>query len=259
MLCAESIHNQFLAQIKAHPDSDEPRLIFADWLEEHRDPLGEFIRLQCMPTTGATRQQRRAAAMRADDLRRRFAKRWIGFAVPDNFHVHFRRGFPEEATLSGPVFVGPSGYKVLEIEMLRDLRIVNWQRNGQGIADVFANNPCRAQIQRLRISNCGLGVWEIRKLFKMSLMRHVRELDLSWNRCLCVGCIKEIAESPMAQRLEVLDIRGAAINRGTVEAILGEPALERLRLLSISRVNQKDFQRYEKRLVEKFGDRITFQ
>jgi uncharacterized protein (TIGR02996 family) len=36
----------FLAAIAAAPDDDVTRLVFADWLEERGDPLGEFIRLQ---------------------------------------------------------------------------------------------------------------------------------------------------------------------------------------------------------------------
>ncbi len=36
----------FLAAIAEAPANDVPRLVFADWLEEHDDPLAEFIRLQ---------------------------------------------------------------------------------------------------------------------------------------------------------------------------------------------------------------------
>src|SRR5947209_1506964 len=35
----------FLEAIEANPDDDTLRLIYADWLEEQGDPLGEFIRL----------------------------------------------------------------------------------------------------------------------------------------------------------------------------------------------------------------------
>src|SRR5438552_1311228 len=43
----------FLCDICEHPDDDSPRLIYADWLEEHgqRD-LAEFIRLQCQLDDG---------------------------------------------------------------------------------------------------------------------------------------------------------------------------------------------------------------
>ena len=38
----------FLAEIIAHPEDDTPRLIFADWLEEHgEEERAEFIRVQC--------------------------------------------------------------------------------------------------------------------------------------------------------------------------------------------------------------------
>lgn len=37
----------FLAEILAAPDDDAPRLVLADWFEDHDDERGEFIRLQC--------------------------------------------------------------------------------------------------------------------------------------------------------------------------------------------------------------------
>lgn len=38
----------FLAAIRAAPDDDAPRLIYADWLDEHGQPeRAEFIRVQC--------------------------------------------------------------------------------------------------------------------------------------------------------------------------------------------------------------------
>src|SRR5215218_395524 len=34
--------------ILAHPDEDTPRLVYADWLDEHGQPdRAEFIRVQC--------------------------------------------------------------------------------------------------------------------------------------------------------------------------------------------------------------------
>ena len=37
---------RFLAEITTAPEDDAPRLVFADWLDDRGDPLGEFIRLQ---------------------------------------------------------------------------------------------------------------------------------------------------------------------------------------------------------------------
>src|SRR5947209_6860741 len=36
----------FLAAVADAPEDDTHRLVFADWLDERGDPLGEFIRLQ---------------------------------------------------------------------------------------------------------------------------------------------------------------------------------------------------------------------
>lgn len=42
----------FLAAICARPDDDLPRLVYADWLDEHgRGERGEFIRVQCAIAT----------------------------------------------------------------------------------------------------------------------------------------------------------------------------------------------------------------
>jgi uncharacterized protein (TIGR02996 family) len=41
-------HKGFLADVLAHPDLDWPRLVYADWLEEHGEGArAEFIRVQC--------------------------------------------------------------------------------------------------------------------------------------------------------------------------------------------------------------------
>ena len=48
----------FVRAIAADPDDEATRLVYADWLEERDDPLGEFLRLQCQ---GRRLEQRRRA------------------------------------------------------------------------------------------------------------------------------------------------------------------------------------------------------
>ncbi len=64
----------------AHPAEDMPRLVYADWLQEHGRPeRAEFIRLQCeawamcpaYPTLTAART-------RASELQHAFGDRWYG-------------------------------------------------------------------------------------------------------------------------------------------------------------------------------------
>jgi uncharacterized protein (TIGR02996 family) len=90
----------FLAAIASNPDDDLPRLVYADWLDEHDQPdRAEFIRLQCHsarvgpldPTWAAAKLREYAwfkaneSAWRpgqADDISQMLAARW-------------RRGFPQ--------------------------------------------------------------------------------------------------------------------------------------------------------------------
>lgn len=88
-----------LAAIRAHPDEDTPRLIYADWLDENGQPeRAEFIRLQCAPEP--TEQQ----SDRLYDLCERGLGRWLtGLPQFTGAHWEFRRGFPEHLE----VHIGP--------------------------------------------------------------------------------------------------------------------------------------------------------
>ena len=39
--------SQLITEVLDNPDDDDPRLVYADWLDEQGDPRGEFIRVQC--------------------------------------------------------------------------------------------------------------------------------------------------------------------------------------------------------------------
>src|SRR5438093_1495473 len=45
---SDTTRSALLAAICAHPDEDTPRLVYADWLDEHGEhDRAEFIRVQC--------------------------------------------------------------------------------------------------------------------------------------------------------------------------------------------------------------------
>jgi uncharacterized protein (TIGR02996 family) len=130
-----TMHEGFLAAIRENPDDDTPRLIYADWLEEHDEPeRAEFIRLQVERATiegdaGALRHRLAGAdpaggpreehwflmglppaleddspplfpeksARREESLLKAHRKRWVeGLPYP----IDFRRGFPEVLAVS---------------------------------------------------------------------------------------------------------------------------------------------------------------
>ena len=102
----------FLRAIRASPDDDTARLVFADWLDEHDDPLGEFIRVQIELEPIRHRiDNRRALELhrREEEILRAHRDEWITTSalltdVPD-FGPVFRRGLPDYACLSLDTFL----------------------------------------------------------------------------------------------------------------------------------------------------------
>jgi uncharacterized protein (TIGR02996 family) len=85
-----SDESQFLAAMAADPDDDTPRLVFADWLDEHGQPdRAEFIRLQCRPDRDDPPVSRRADALRSINR-----DVWEAPFAAIGAEVEFRRGFP---------------------------------------------------------------------------------------------------------------------------------------------------------------------
>jgi uncharacterized protein (TIGR02996 family) len=73
----------FLQEAKAHPEDDAPRLVLADWLEDHGDPdRAAFIRIQCHLARGIgpplTQTARTELQDRADGLVARHGGSWLG-------------------------------------------------------------------------------------------------------------------------------------------------------------------------------------
>jgi uncharacterized protein (TIGR02996 family) len=69
----------FLANILEHPDDDAPRLVFADWLEEHgQSARAEFIRVQIELAGGPIEAHRRSFLKRREkDLLQAHRKEWL--------------------------------------------------------------------------------------------------------------------------------------------------------------------------------------
>jgi uncharacterized protein (TIGR02996 family) len=135
-----------LAAVCAEPNSDAPRLVYADALQDAGDPRGEFITLQC--TNPGTARER--------GLLHAHERVWLGGAEPylRKQHVVFRRGFLAAARMRH-CYQAPQGGLVwqtvehLEVQdcageaflqwlaTLRALRHVDW-------LDVFAIERLRA-------------------------------------------------------------------------------------------------------------------
>ncbi len=61
------------------PDSDEPRLVFADWMDDCGDPRGEFIRLQIRSADPILTLQQRVELQSIEaEMLRKYQNRWNG-------------------------------------------------------------------------------------------------------------------------------------------------------------------------------------
>src|SRR5690242_16278731 len=85
----------FLRAIAANPDDDLPRLVYADWLDEHGEPeRAEFIRVQCelarLPKGDPRRPELTA---RQDALWAAHSKAWYPPPARGFSFGQFERGF----------------------------------------------------------------------------------------------------------------------------------------------------------------------
>ncbi|AMV30126.1 hypothetical protein VT84_37380 [Gemmata sp. SH-PL17] len=120
----------FLHAIRANPDDDTVRLVFADWLSERADPLGEFIRVQIeLEPIRFSIGNPRAVELHAreDELLRRYGDEWIGAAAhfpnPTDFGPVFRRGLPDYACLALDTFLTHGDALLTAFPTLREVAL----------------------------------------------------------------------------------------------------------------------------------------
>src|SRR4051794_17864000 len=96
---------QFLQTILDRPEDDSPRLRYADWLESNGNPLGEFIRLQCVLAQYPVREPHLHYERREQILLAQFKGMWSEHLAERVEWCSFRRGFIEEIALTDRQFI----------------------------------------------------------------------------------------------------------------------------------------------------------
>lgn len=213
----------FLDAIFDHPDDDTPRLVYADWLQEHgQENYAQFIRLQC----AAAREK-----LWSDEANRlweeigrawnRLCYEWF-FAARESWEligwgselldaVHFRRGFP------------PLNFTVTDEQYLR-------LTNG----DVWLPWMLPPHCQLLLTP---LGDWQLlasrpslRRVVQLEL-DHYGELwsDPDWLPGEIVGLLR----SPYLCNLEILDVSQLLLTHQAATALLEAPNLSSLQRLRV--------------------------
>jgi uncharacterized protein (TIGR02996 family) len=142
------------------PDDDAPRLIYADWLDEHGDPRqAEFIRVQIeLARAREDDQQTHLLKQREQDLWRELRK-WR-YAPPDWMSLylgHFRRGFADQWQGDVTRFVIAAD-NTMRLGPIQTLRLFVDQVTGSGAkwAEGVANQPILAVPRRVEVSGTRL-------------------------------------------------------------------------------------------------------
>jgi uncharacterized protein (TIGR02996 family) len=94
-----------LDSVRANPDDDAPRLVYADALTDRGDPRGEFIALQC-----AVGPRDAELTLRENELLSANRHLWLA-GVPDGVECRFTRGFVDQLTV--PDTAGLKGLEAL--------------------------------------------------------------------------------------------------------------------------------------------------
>ena len=193
----------FFDPIRDAPADDGPRLIYADWLDEHgQSDRAEFIRLQCA-LDRLPDDDRRIPILRDHErqLADANATRWAADIAPLVTGWAFHRGVIDSVSVDATQFIANAA-ALFELAPIRKVRFLEV---GEHLAAV-AQSP---------------------------LLRHVRELDLSGNALSDRGP-SLLARSPHLGKVVALDLGFTDLGTEGLKALADSPALGGLRSLRLN-------------------------
>lgn len=212
----------FLATIVEQPDDDAPRLIFADWLDDHGDAdRAEFIRVQVESARLSSGSARGVAlARREAELRGRGEHEWRT-RLPHLDGVSwegFSRGFVEA------VFVETVEQLLHYADILFAVTPVRSVQIGTlSAADAarLAQAPVLARLQELNLgNNPTLGRDGVRALASSPHLANLTALLLHYND-LGDDAVRDLARSPYLGNLVELYLSGNALGDPAAAALAG--------------------------------------
>ncbi len=194
--------------IFSDPDDDAPRLVYADWLDDHGQPArGEFIRLQCKHA----RLYHEAISVSGDpesermtQLEKEHGPRWLA-EVPELPGVRwgFWRGLPAWARVEG------------------------WHVFRQHARRMFQAAPVEY------VSFEALPVMGARSLARSVYLERIRVLDLAYGAIRSIRGLRALLRSPALSKLQTLRLFHSHFGDEAAVAVANCPHLTGLKLLSM--------------------------
>jgi uncharacterized protein (TIGR02996 family) len=270
----------FLDDCKDHPEDDTPRLVLADWLQEHDDPRGELLRIQVLRESLPPADPRHPALeVREQELWAEHAAEWLGPLWDMQLYWSVHRGLLHlyvaadffdrwaawtasdafawvEKLRLGFVTTAEDVVRLAPMPCLAYLGTLDLygSRGGdRGVAAVAAS-PHLGRLRALDLSQTGLGPAGAAALAGCRTLSGLKELNLADNMIGDEG-VAALATSPLAAQLTRLDLRGNHITHVGAEALaIASPALERLTTLQVGDNPISDWRKDTLRV--RFGGRV---
>jgi uncharacterized protein (TIGR02996 family) len=260
----------FWAAIREAPEDDAPRLVFADWLEEHGEAdRAEFIRLQCAlaklgPDRRKGRKERARLEPREQELLVAHGSRWLGslravlrgsnpWDLEDGWldRLRFRRGF-----INGQDFGLESARRLAAAGEAVEPPDHVW------VAECGARyrHESVVEITRWQGAGCVLGLpvgWssdrDIAAVVESPHLRNLSHLG-AWLGQVTDEGVAKLAAWPLAARLRSVDLQDNPITDAGAFALADSPYLGPLHRLDLHRTRLGPAG--QKRLRERFGDAL---
>jgi uncharacterized protein (TIGR02996 family) len=239
--------------IRAEPDDDGPRLVYADWLEEHgQDERAELIRVQL-----ALEEKPKSRALNrreAEILSRRTAE-WVGPLAADG--VGFLRGMPAVAWWGWDAFVrgsarlaragnppwlierwlslGSANLSSADMDIIRapgyrwltGLQLSLEPTRSGVVARAVAAAPGSANLMRLTLFQAALGADGAEALAGSPHLGNLRRLTM-YGSVLGPDGVAAIMGSTALGRVRSLNLGGAAVGDEALAALVAGRGLPRL-------------------------------
>ncbi len=249
----------FLQRIRAFPDDDVPRLIFADWLEEQGGAgvaRATFIRVQValagLPEEDARRPklvlaEQKLLETHRDEWEAPFRRLATGPV--------FRRGFVDEVNVTARQFLQHT-HELFAAGPVRHLHLIEVGGNlqtimqspylsrlsalslfalhaGEGLARAVARSPHLTGLQELHLGRNRLGDEAAEYLAGSPILGNLEVLDLSENNLGETGA-RALAASPHFGKLRCLDLRHNPLGPAGAESLAGSDRLTSLHRLVLA-------------------------
>jgi uncharacterized protein (TIGR02996 family) len=254
------MHETFLQAICEAPEDDTPRLVYADWLEEHgQAERAEFIRAQIQMTRLSPTSRRRAVLRRrARELLAAHGEAWRQ-DLPKwvRRRCEFQRGFVTHVVCTALQFL-KHGAALMRAAPVRSVRI----RRGEGritalaesphlagltaldlrsnsvddaAAEALAASPHIRHLTSLRLGNNHIGIAGMRALAASPYLSNLTRLDLPGNYYYArhAPVLAELAAAPWLARLRALDLSATISGAGALRVFLTSPHLPRPLILAL--------------------------